>query len=171
MKASRLLANVFAVLYFVFFMIATLFILLIMPFMCLSDIQVLLSTGFAVPDNPNMVMIGVIGIIIGLSMLIPALKIMYYKLPWLAPFVKIFFCNSLIMAVAFTILNYGYEVQNPARHRAFFWLMIAQIVACRLAMSFYFHKRPAKSLEETEHEQPVFVRGQKQEEKAALPSF
>jgi hypothetical protein len=144
MKASRLLANVFAVLYFVSFMIATLFFLLTIPFMYLTDIQVLRSTGFAMPDNPNMTMIGVFGLIIGLSMLIPALRIMYYKLPWLAPFVKIFFCNSLIMALAFTILNYGYEVQDPGRHRAFFWLMIAQIVACRLAMSFYFHRRPAK---------------------------
>jgi len=54
------------------------------------------------------------------------------------------YINGLIFTVAVLILNYGYEVQNSVRHTQFFILMIAQMIVCRLAMCFYFYKRPVK---------------------------
>jgi hypothetical protein len=50
------------------------------------------------------------------------------------------YLNLIIMSIAVALLNYGYEVQNPARHTLFFILMIIQIIIFRLLMSLYFSR-------------------------------
>lgn len=144
-RFKRLLGSTSAFLYFVLVMWWVIFLLIFSPLMLVSDIQVIRESGFATA-NTGLPLIGILGLFIGLSLLIPAFRRMYYKLPWLFPLVKILFIDVVIMGIAITILNYGYEIQSAIRHTIFYVLMIMQIVICRLGMCLYFHKRPAKFL-------------------------
>jgi len=137
------LGSTSAFLYFVFVMWWVILLLILSPFMLLSDIQVIRKSGFST-SNVGEALIGILGLFIGLSLLIPPIRKMYYKIPWLFPLVKIFFIDVIILSIAVSILNYGYEIRNAVRHNIFYVLMIVQIVVSRIAMCFYFHKNPVK---------------------------
>lgn len=145
-KLKGLLGSTAAVIYFICPMSFILLLLLIMPFGVLSDINSIRSSGFAGPSYA-LSFIGVTGFALGFSLIVPALRKMYRVLPWLYPFTKIFFANLLILCVAISILNYGYEVNNSARHTTFFVLMLVEILVGRIAMCFYFKSRPARYAE------------------------
>lgn len=142
-KLKSYLGNTAAIIYFILVMWWMLLMLAIVPFTLLGNIQTIRSSGFSMA-NMGIMFMGLFGLFIGISLLIPAFRKMYYKLPWLFPYVKILYVNLVIMGVATLILNYGYEVQNSTRHTSFFMVMIAQIVICRIAMCIYFNKKPVK---------------------------
>lgn len=142
-KLKSFLGTTAAVLYFIFPMCLILLLLLIMPFGMLSDINSIRSSGFAGPGYAS-AFIGVTGFAIGLSLLIPPLRKMYIALPWLYPFTKIFFIDLVILSIATVILNYGYEINNEARHTVFFILMLAEMIIGRIAMCIYFKLKPAR---------------------------
>lgn len=146
-KWKGALGSVAAIMYFVYFMLITILLLILYPLFFLTEVSSIRNTGFAGP-NISISFVGICGLFIGLSMLIRPLRKMYYALPWLYPFVKIFFINLVILCVGVSILNYGYQTVNEARHALFFVLMIIQIIVSRISMCFYFKKRPAKFLEE-----------------------
>lgn len=143
-RLKSIIGTIIAVLYFIFPMGLALLVLIFTPLMFLSDVSSIRTSGFAGPRS-ELAVIGVCGLIIGLSMLIPALRRIYTFFPWMYAFIKIFFINMIILNVALTILNYGYEVQDESRHTLFFILMISQLIICRLGMSLYFKLRPVKS--------------------------
>lgn len=146
-KLKSFLGNTMAFLYFIFIMIWILLLLALVPFTLFMDIQTIRESGFSTTDF-GMTFMAVFGLFIGISLILPMLRKMYYKLPWLLSYVKILYCNLVIMSVATYILNYGYEVQNSKRHMIFFILMIAQIVICRIGMCIYFNKRPVQYIGE-----------------------
>jgi len=126
----------------VYFLTVMWWVLLLLPFVVLmlfTDIGVIRRSRFSTV-NTGISFIAIFGLLLGLSLLIPAFRKMYYKLPWLFPYVKIMYLNLIIMSIAVALLNYGYEVQNPARHTLFFILMIIQIIIFRLLMSLYFSR-------------------------------
>jgi CDP-diglyceride synthetase len=137
---KSLLSNAAAVIYFMVVMLWLLLILIFAPIMLLNDIIVIRESGFSTSDFGT-ALIGVSGLFIGLSLLIPAFRKMYYKLPWMFPFVKIMYLNVVIMGIATMLLNYGYEVQNTSRHNQFFILMLCLIIICRALMCVYFDKK------------------------------
>lgn len=145
-KLKSLLGGAAASVYFVFPMSFALLMLLIMPFGFFSDVRAIKNSGFA---GPNMAAsyIGICGLIIGPSLLIPPLRKMYRALPWLYPFIKIFYIDLIILNIGIAILNYGYQVDNAAHHTLFFSLMIIQVAACRFTMCIYFKSRPVKHVE------------------------
>jgi len=142
-RLKTLLGSTAAFLYFIFVMWWILLLLAFVPLGLFMDIQTIRSSGFST-TNIGTAFIGILGLFIGLSLLIPAFRKMYYKFPWLFPYVKIFYVNVVIMSVATLILNYGYEIQSSTRHTKFFILMLVQIVVCRFAMCIYFNKKPVK---------------------------
>lgn len=146
-KFKSLLGNIVAVLYFICFMLIVIFFLIFYPLSFPSEVSSIRTSGFAGP-NSSASLIGGFGLIIGLSMLIPPLRKMYYVLPWLYPFIKIFFINLIILNVGISILNYGYQTVNDMRHALFFALMIIQIIVSRIAMCIYFRIKPVGVLEE-----------------------
>jgi hypothetical protein len=145
-KLKSLLGSTFAAMYFIFLMSIVLLLLIFMPLGFLTEVDSMRSSGFATPNSAAS-FIGVSGLIIGLSLLIPPLRKMYGALPWLYSFTKIFFVNLIILNVALTILNIGYQINNSARHTMFFILMILQLVICRIAMCIYFRLKPVKHIE------------------------
>lgn len=145
-KLKNLLGSTAAAIYFIFPMSFVILLLLFMPLGFLTDVEAMRSSGFAGP-NTAASMIGICGLIIGLSLLIPPLRKMYRALPWLYSFIKILYADLIILNIGLTILNYGYQINNEARHTLFFALMIVQIAVCRLAMCFYFKIKPVKSIE------------------------
>lgn len=138
-KLKSFLGNIAALVYFLTVMWWVLLLLMFVPLGLFSEIDTVLSSGFAT-TNIGATFIGIFGLFIGLSLLIPAFRKMYYKLPWMFPFVKILYPNVVIMSIATMLLNYGYEVQSPARHTLFFVLMIVQIILCRALMCIYFSR-------------------------------
>lgn len=144
---KNLLRNIGVILYFIYFMLITILLLILYPLMFLTEVSSIRNSGFAGPNN-SIIFIGICGLFIGLSMLIRPLRKMYYALPWLYSFVKIFFVNLIILCAGVSILNYGYQTVNETRHSLFFALMIFQIIVSRIAMSFYFKIKPARFLEE-----------------------
>lgn len=139
-NSKGFLGNAAAVLYFLAVMWWVLLLLIFVPLGLMFDINTILSSGFST-SSIGTTFIEIFGLFIGLSLLIPAFRKIYYKLPWVFPFVKIFYLNVIIMSIATMLLNYGYEVQNQTRHTIFFILMICQIIICRGLMCIYFHRK------------------------------
>ena len=135
---AETIGKVAAIAYFILIMIPAIFFLLISPIMLISDINGIRNSGFSTAIDPTMY-IWLISLFVAPSLLIRPLRKMYYKLPWLFPFVKIFIINIAILTVALMIINHGYQVQNEQRHMIFFILMLSSIVLGRLLMSIYFH--------------------------------
>ena len=122
-------------------------VLFFIPLGMLTDIRTITESGFS-GQNIGVAFLGILGLIFGISMLVPVFRIIYSKLPWLYMYIQIFMINILILTIGIYLLNIGFEVQNQARHTVFFWLMIAVIVICRLAMSFYYKLKPIKVMED-----------------------
>jgi len=140
-EIKNFLANTAAVIYFIAVMLPTIPLLIFVPVLSLLiDITTIRVSGFA-STNAGSAFIGVLGMIIGISLLIPAFRRMYYKLPWLFPLVKIFYVNVVITSIATIIMNFGYEIQDETRHNIFFGLTITEIFIGRILMSLWFNKR------------------------------
>jgi hypothetical protein len=144
---KNILGNILAVIYFIVPMLMVLLMLLFTPVGFLMDANTVLSSGFAGPNN-YMAFVGICGLSTGVSLLIPPLRRIYRALPWLYSFIKIFFINMIILVIGIMILNFGYEVNTESRHTAFFLLMLAQIIVCRVAMCLYFKWKPVQSVKE-----------------------
>ncbi len=131
----------------VWFLAVVLWIVLVLPpaviLVPYSDIAEILTTGYATMTGGAEVLL-VISLVISLTMLIPPFRRCFRFFPWLYPYVKIFTVDMLILVIAEELLNYGFEIQNDERHRMFILLMIGEIVAGRLIMCWYFHKKPAR---------------------------
>ncbi len=143
-RTSSIAGNAIAIIYFVLVMWWVIILLAIVPVMLFTDINTVLESGFATTDI-GLTFMGIFGLFIGLSLLIPPCRRIYHKLPWLYTYVRILFLDVIIMCIALTILNRGYEVQSEARHSLFFTLMVAQIVLCRVAMCIYLRKKPVSA--------------------------
>ena len=139
-KLKNVLGNTAAVIYFLAVMWWILLMLILVPIGLFFDINTIRESGFSTL-NIGTTFIGIFGLFIGLSLLIPAFRKMYYKLPWMFPFVKILYPNVIIMSIATMLLNYGYEVQNPSRHSLFFIIMICQLIVSRALMCIYFSRK------------------------------
>lgn len=144
MKLKDLFGVIVAVVYFIFPMSLVILMLLLTPLMFPNAISTIINSGFAGPGK-EWGFIAMCGFFISLSLLIPVLRRIYLSLPWFYPFIKIFFMNFIIMNIGILILNYGYQVNNEARHIVFFSIMVLQLLICRIAMCFYFKYRPVKA--------------------------
>ncbi len=149
---KNILSKIVAVIYFSVIMWWILILMLFMPFMSISDMGTIRDSGFSVPDTSFSVL-AVFGLFIGLSLLVPPLRRMYGKLPWLFPYVKVLLIDNLIFTIAITLLNYGYEVQSSTRHMIFFLLTIVQLVLCRALMCIYFSRRKVQYIGEAKNGQ------------------
>lgn len=143
MKMSRMTpGGKVATWYFYIFMLP---VLLVMPFvvaMTWSDIGVVLDSGFA--GSSSLAVLGSIGLFIGLSATIPALRVVYYRLPWLLSYVQVLFFDIVIMLGGYEILNYGYQEVDDARHMLFKILMIAWLAVGRIVQCIWFSKNPVE---------------------------
>lgn len=139
-RLKDFLGNAAAVIYFFVVMLILMLMLIIVPFILISEISTIREVGFAT-STIGTTFIGVFGIFIGISLLVPVFRKMYYKLPWMFPFVKILFFDVVVLSIGVMILNFGYEVQSESRHTLFFILMLIQLILCRAAMCIYFSKK------------------------------
>lgn len=136
---KNVILNLTCIAYWVMFMSVVIALIVLYPFMAFSHIGMVRTSGFAGPNE--MYMLTIAGFLIGLSLLIPVLRRMYHWFPWLYAFIKILFVNTIIMVVATTILNFGYQVQDSTRHTIFFVLMLCFIILARAVMCVYFHRK------------------------------
>lgn len=137
---KRWISNIAAILWFFGVLIWMLLMLPITILMLPSDITSILESGFGTQPI-GFTFLLMFGLIFGITMLVPAFRKCFYKLPWLYPYITILTADITILAIGIEILNYGYQVQSDSRHTIFLILMIAQIVVCRIALCIFCHKK------------------------------
>lgn len=137
---KRWISNIAAILWFFGVLIWMLLMLPITILMLPSDITSILESGFGTQPI-GFTFLLMFGLIFGITMLVPAFRKCFYKLPWLYPYITILTADITILAISIEILNYGYQVQSDSRHTIFLILMIAQIVVCRIALCIFCHKK------------------------------
>lgn len=138
------ISNIAAVLWFFAILVWMLLLLPLCIIMIPSmDINVILRSGFGT-NIVGFMMIFLIGLVFGITMLIPAFRKCFKVLPWLYTYIMVLSADVIILSIAEEILNYGFRVQNNTRHTVFKIIMFLQIIVCRLAMCWYFHKKPMK---------------------------
>lgn len=140
---KRWISNIAAILWFFGMLIWILLMLPITLLMLPSDITSIMESGFGT-KTIGFTFLLIFGFIFGITMLVPAFRKCFYKLPWLYPYITILTADVAILAIGIEILNYGYQVQSDSRHTLFLVLMIAQIIVCRIAMCILCHKKPMR---------------------------
>lgn len=117
-----------------------------LPFVLIElskEIPTIMEYGFTI-STEGTVLLMIFGIIFGITMLVPAFGNCFRAFPWLYPYITILTADFAILSIGIDILNYGYQVQSDTRHTVFFWLMIAQIVVCRIVLCILCHKKPMR---------------------------
>lgn len=140
MKSNRKEGYLGAIIFLILLMWIVIFMLPLSISMLISDIRTVIESGFGIFNFGESVLFLLCGII-AMSLLIPSFRKLYYLFPWLELYVRILLLDLVILTVALKILNMGYEVMNPNRHRIFIGVMVFQIVISRVALSFYFMKK------------------------------
>lgn len=140
---KRVISNIAAGIWFFYPLMLMLLALPMVLVQLFNEIPTIMEYGFTM-NTQGTVLLMVFGLIFGITMIVPAFRIWFRVLPWLYPYITILTADFAIIAIGIKILNYGYQVQSDTRHTLFFWLMIAQIVACRIAMSIFCHKKPMR---------------------------
>lgn len=144
---KNFIGNVIACIYFITIILPFSLILWFIPIGMFMDINSITKSGFS-GQNSGLAFLGAFGFIFGISMVVPALRRIYKKLPWLYVYIQVFMIDILILTVATYLLNIGFEVQNTTRHLVFFWMMIATLIISRLAMCVYYKFKPLKIVKE-----------------------
>lgn len=145
-KIKSFLGNIAVIIYFITVMWWILLLLPLVPISLIVDISSIYSSGFSKGTNTGIEFIGILGLFIGLSLLVPAFRKMYDKFPWMFPYVKILYGNVVILGIGTTLLNYGYQVQSEARHTFFLVFTVVQIIVCRILMCIYYNKRKVQHI-------------------------
>lgn len=140
---KRVISNIAAAFWF-FYMVFCM--ALALPFATIEvskNIKTIVECGFSV-QSEGTILLMIFGFVFGITMLVPAFRKCFHVLPWLYPYITILTADLAILAIGIEILNYGYQVQSDARHTFFFWLMIAQMVVCRIVLCIFCHKKPMR---------------------------
>lgn len=140
---KRRISNIAAVLWFFGVLIWMLLMLPITLIMLPSDITSIMDSGFGTQPI-GFTFLLVFGLVFGITMLVPAFRKCFRKLPWLYPYITILTADVAILSIGIELLNYGYQVQSDSRHTLFLVLMIVQIAVCRIAMCILCHKKPMR---------------------------
>lgn len=139
---KNIMSNLLAVFWFFGVLIWTLFILVFANiYVLFSDILGMLASG-VYSTTVGFVYLFIVGVVFGITGLVPSFRKCYYKLPWLYPFSMIMTMNLVILSIAEEILAKGFQVISTPRHIVTILLMIAQIILCRLIMCIYLNKNP-----------------------------
>lgn len=135
------ISNIAAIIWFFCAVVPILGVLILFYIITWSDIGVILESGFATQDMA-LRMLSVFVIPLSLTMLVPCFRKCLEALPWLFPFMVLFILNYLILAIAFSVLNYGYEVSNETRHLVFGILAVVIFILGRIGMCVLFKFKP-----------------------------
>lgn len=137
------ISNIAAIIWFFAVLIWWLLLLPIFILMIPSAMDTIIKSGFETSRVGGM---GVFfcSLVFAITLLVPAFRKCFKVMPWLYPYTTILLTDLIILSIAEELLNFGYQVQNDTRHTVFIVLMIIQIIVCRLAMGWYFYKKPMK---------------------------
>ncbi|QNU65893.1 hypothetical protein EHE19_013465 [Ruminiclostridium herbifermentans] len=136
------ISNIFAFLWFFGVLLwVILFMLIAIPMIFFINIMGMINTGFAT-STIGLAFVFLSGFILAITGWVPAFRKCYIKLPWLYPLSSMLMIHLIILSIAEEILAKGYAVISAPRHTVTLIIMIVQIIACRIAMCFYFYKKP-----------------------------
>ena len=129
--------------------VSAIYLVIMIPFvglLLLADLLSVLNTGVILTSGFSntsvMHVVGLCTFFISPSFIIPGLRRMYYRLPWLEPFIKYLLIDSTILCLGYEILNFGFQVVDPGRHTLFIGLAVAWLIGARLVQCTIMTKRP-----------------------------
>lgn len=141
------IASACSLFYFVFIMLPVAFFLLpISIFWSIAKIFDVIQIGFS--GTSGMVMVFLITLFIAPSMLIPGVKRMYQRLPWLEAYCVQGTLDLTILIIALEILNFGYSVVSTQRHVLFIGFMLLWIIGARALQCWWFNRHPITYIKE-----------------------
>ena len=140
---KKVISNIAAAIWFFFPLMPMLLVLPIVLAQLFDRIIILIARGFSM-QTESTVLLMIFGFVFGTTMLVPAFRKCFHLFPWLYPYITILTADFAIIAIGVDVLNYGYQVQSDTRHTFFFWLMIAQMAACRIGLCILCHKKPMR---------------------------
>lgn len=73
-------------------------------------------------------------LVLGFSYALPSMRKIYRFFPWMYPLTLTLMLDYFILAVAYSLLNKGYQLTNDFRNYFYFVFMIAEIIINRLLM-------------------------------------
>lgn len=135
---KKFLSNTLSVLWFLGVVLGLIILLPLVILLGFSFFSGTINSGFASPAMITPIL-AVCGLAFGITMIVPVFRRCFRKLPWLYTYITVLMMDLVILAIAESILNYGYAVYDDTRHMIFKILMILQIIICRAAMCLYYH--------------------------------
>ncbi len=135
-----------------FIIIAFWLVIFFMPLLVICSpgmyLPAIIGSGFANPSiNESFIMfISIFSFLIGLSILVPQFRKMYYTFPWLYPYVKVLFIDYIICILTIMIVNFGYTEDGDSRKLLFKILAILFLIVARLVQCVYFKYRKSTAL-------------------------
>ncbi|MDR1284772.1 MAG: hypothetical protein LBJ88_01055 [Campylobacteraceae bacterium] len=137
------MAKFLAAVYFIVFMLPAIILIPFIIFGLCTDINSIISTQ-ASKQNIGFSFIMFICFFFGISMLAPAFRLIFKKLPWLYAYMLFALLDILLISVGILIINYGYEVKNEDRHFWFLIFMTIWMITGRLIICSYYKSKPMR---------------------------
>lgn len=135
-------SDIISIIYLVIAMLPSAAILLLADIMAITNISVVITSGFA---NTSLIAILWLALLaFGLSLAIPPLRRMYYRFPWLETTVYLLVVDSVLLIGAYEIFNFGYAKVDTTRHILFGVLALVWLVGGRIAQCVIMGKHPIK---------------------------
>jgi DMSO reductase anchor subunit len=113
------------------------------PFRLIEKIETVYRTGYAIIGVGYTVLgFALFLLLFGISLVTTPLRRMYYRLPWLLPFIIMFALSTLLFTIALPIMNRGYYTLQSNDAANYFLLMSGQLVFCRLLLCIGLYQKP-----------------------------
>lgn len=139
---KEMISNILAILWFFGVLIWTLLLMFLATFgLILGNIIIMLESGFSSVTIGFEFLI-LFGLVFGITGWVPAFRRCYHKLPWLYPLSMMMTMHLFILSIAEAILAKGFQMISTSRHDATIFIMILQVIICRIVMCIYLKKNP-----------------------------
>lgn len=137
----KLIGNLIAFGYGIFFIPIILLLLIFMPFMTISDGMKIIGTGYTVKGEYLYIMMSIL-ILIYFSLRFRNLRKIYSVFPSLFEVIKFLTITNLFIAIGTEVLNWSYITINAGRHTLGIVIFIISLLAWRIFVSVYYTKKP-----------------------------
>lgn len=128
---------------FLFIMGYPLYFITMTPFRFTELISAVYESGYAVIQS-GYILVSIIFVIplVGFSFLYTPTRRMYYRMPWILPYMALFSINIIILGIAHYIINEGFSILEQDRTTLYSLLMYGQLLLSRLFISILLYKKP-----------------------------
>jgi hypothetical protein len=137
----KLISNLITTAFGIIFIPLSLFVLVVMPFMAISDGVKIISTGYSVNNEYLTLMIAVL-VLTYISLRFRNLRRIYALFPSMFEFLKYLIIADCFISVGAELLNYSHTTLNPTIQKLGIAVFIASFILWRIFAAIYYSKKP-----------------------------